>query len=133
MRQYVPQWQSIGIDRDRYLELLHYCRQYPKWKAEAASLLGTHGVRLDGMPHGSGVSDPVALAAERRMKVTADIDLVESCAAQVGGGWYTALIQHVCLRKRYLDIDPVLMPTSNRNAFFIAKKAFFSILNDRKG
>lgn len=60
MRHYIPNWEAIGIKRERYLELLHFCRQYPDWRTEAASLLGVHGQSLTGMPHGTSVGDPVA-------------------------------------------------------------------------
>ena len=61
--RYLPCWKQIGISQDRYTELLHFCRQYPEWKAEANSLLGIRAIKMDGLPHGSGKSDPVAAAA----------------------------------------------------------------------
>ena len=132
MRRYVPVWQSAGISKDRYIELLHYCRQYPEWLSEANSMLGTHAVNLDGMPHGTGVSDPVAAVAEKRSGLLYDIQLVEKCAAGAGEGWYTAVMQNVCMGKKYYEIDPILMPTSNRNAFFAARKKFFILLDRMK-
>ena len=126
MRHYIPHWESIGIKKERYLELLHFCRQYPDWKVEAASLTGPQGVKLDGMPHGSNVGDPVASAAERRHSLISRIQLVDDCAAAVGGGrWYTALIQNVCMGRPYAMLDSGLLPTSDRNSFFVARKAFF--------
>ena len=62
----MPCWKQIGISQDRYRELLHFCRQYPEWKTEANSLLGIRAIKMDGQPHGSGKSDPVAMAAEKR-------------------------------------------------------------------
>lgn len=133
MRRYIPAWDSIGIKKDRYLELLHFCRQYPEWKTEAASLVGTHGQKVDSMPHGSSVGDPVANAAERRAGLLAKIELVDQCARGVGGGvWYAALIQNVCMARPYSLIDPTLFPTSTRAAFFQSRKEFFILLNARK-
>lgn len=133
MRHYIPCWETIGIKKDRYLELLHFCRQYPEWKAEASSLVGTHGLKMDGMPHGSTVGDPVANSAERRAGLLSKIDTVDRCARGVGGGeWYTALIQNVCMGRSYSRIDATLFPTSKRQAFFRARKDFFSMLNLEK-
>ena len=129
-RNYIPCWDKIGISRERYLELLYFCRQYPRWKHEAASMLGIRGKALDGMPHGAGVGDPVAAQAERRERLLRKIDLVEGCARMIGSGdWYSALITNVCHGKPYAMIDPVMMPTSKKASFFKARREFFLALD----
>lgn len=134
MRQYVPHWEAIGIKKERYLELLHFCRQYPDWKTELSSLVGPSSVKFDGMPHGSFRGDPVAAAAERRMSLLERVRMVDDCAAAVDGGrWYTSLIQNICLARPYSLIDVVHLPSSNRTAFFRARKEFFIRLNAVKG
>lgn len=133
MRHYIPSWDAIGIKRERYLELLHFCRQYPDWKAEAASLLGVHGQAMDGMPHGSTVGDPVAAIAARRERLTNNIEIVDSCAASVEGGrWYPALIQNVCMGRSYSTLSVTVLPNSNRNSFFNARKEFFLALDMKR-
>ena len=128
--RYLPCWQQIGISKDRYQELLHYCRQYPEWKTEANSLLGIKAVKMDGQPHGSGKSDPVAMAAERRDRLLNKIQLVGDCAREIGGGeWYAAIIQNVCIGRPYEQMDRALMPTSEKNAFFKIRRMFFDLLN----
>lgn len=128
--RYLPCWQQIGISKDRYQELLHYCRQYPEWKTEANSLLGIRAVKMDGQPHGSGKSDPVAMAAERRDRLLTKIKMVDDCAREIGGGeWYAAIIQNVCIGRAYEQMDRALMPTSERNAFFKIRRMFFDRLN----
>ena len=130
--RYTPCWKQIGIAKDRYLELLHFCRQYPEWKIEASSLLGIRGLKMDGQPHGTVKTDPVATAAERREKLMQKIGIVEECAKTVGGGeWYEAIIQNVCMAKPYTTIDRALMPTSDKNAYFKRRREFFELL-DRK-
>ena len=128
--RYLPCWQQIGISKDRYQELLHYCRQYPEWKTEANSLLGIKAVKMDGQPHGSGKSDPVAMAAERRDRLLNKIQLVDDCAREIGGGeWYAAIIQNVCIGRPYEQMDSALLPTSDKNAFFKIRIMFFDLLN----
>ena len=134
MRHYIPSWDAIGIKKERYLELLHFCRQYPDWKTEAASLLGVHGQALDGMPHGTSVGDPVAAVAARREILLRKITLIDDCATAIEGGkWYTALIQNICLNRAYAALGELVLPNSNRNSFFTARKEFFLLLNARKG
>lgn len=133
MRTYMPHYQRYGLSAQRYNELRAFCLQYPLWKAEAESLLGVGGQKLNGMPHGSGVGDPVARAAERREKLIEKISLVESVARSVDDGrWYTALIQNCCLGRGLLMIDPAILPTSNRNAYYVARRTFYLALNELK-
>ena len=128
--RYLPCWKQIGISKDRYQELLHLCRQYPEWKTEANSLLGIKAVKMDGLPHGSDKSDPVAMAAERRDKLLSKIALVDDCAKGIeGGSWYASIIQNVCIGRPYEKMDRALMPTSKRNTFFKIRTAFFERLN----
>lgn len=129
----MPHYQRYGLSAQRYNELRAFCLQYPLWKAEAESLLGVGGQKLNGMPHGSGVGDPVARAAERREKLIEKISLVESVARSVDDGrWYTALIQNCCLGRGLLMIDPAILPTSNRNAYYVARRTFYLALNELK-
>lgn len=132
MRTYVPDYTDIGISRERYRELISFCRQYPEWKAEASSLLGVSAVKYSDMPTGSGVGDPVFRTAVRREKLISKIELVEHIADMIDGGqWRPALIQNICLGKALKFIDQTLLPTSRRDSFFKARRAFFVMLNER--
>ena len=131
--RYLPCWKQIGISQDRYRELLHFCRQYPEWKTEANSLLGIRAIKADGLPHGSGKSDPVAAAAEKREKLLERIAIVDACARAVdGGAWYASIIQNVCIGRPYEQMDRALMPTSDRNAYFKKRREFFDLLDKAK-
>ena len=130
--RYLPCWKQIGITMERYRELMYFCRQYPAWKTEANSLLGIRAIKMDGQPHGSGKSDPTAMAAERRDKLLTKIKLVDDCAREIGGGeWYAAIIQNVCIGKSYEQLDKALMPTNFRNEFFSMRRKFFELLNKK--
>ena len=131
--RYLPCWKQIGISPSRYSELLHFCRQYPEWKTEANSLLGIRAIKADGLPHGNGKSDPVAVAAEKREKLIEKIGLVDECAKAIDGGdWYASIIQNVCIGKPYEQMDRALMPTSDKNAYFKKRREFFDLLNKKK-
>ena len=131
MRTYLPDYSDIGIDRDRYRELLYHCRQYVRWKAEAASLLGVGAQQYSTMPHGSEPGDPVGKAVARRERLIDKCRTVERAAEQVDGGrWRAALIQNICMGTALYLIDPVILPTSRRNEYYKAKRQFFAILDD---
>ena len=131
--RYLPCWKQIGISQDRYRELLHFCRQYPEWKKEANSLLGIRAIKADGLPHGSGKSDPVAIAAEKREKLIEKITIVDNCARAVDdGAWFASIIQNVCIGRSYEQMDRALMPTSDKNAYFKKRREFFELLDKVK-
>lgn len=133
MRTSHPDYERHGISRARYAELRAYCMQYPQWKQEASSLLGVGAQQYSPMPHGSGTSDPVECAAERREQLLAKIEHVESTAQAIDNGrWYRALLLNVCDGIGLDSIDPAVLPTSNRNAFFIARRAFYIALHESK-
>ena len=130
-RNYIPSWDRIGISKDRYVELLRFCRQYRQWELEAESMLGVRGKALDGMPHGNGLGDPVAAAAGRRERLLRKMQLVEDCAMRVGGGkWFIALIHNVCDKMSYYEINPDMMPSLHKQDFYKARKEFFILLNE---
>lgn len=137
MRNYVPRnsetWQ---IDPDRYHELRAFCRQYPKWLSEAKSALELSSPRLDGMPRGTDVSDPTERAVEHRERLLRKIDLVEGCARDtLNGAWTKAIILNVCNSMSWeaiRDLYPESMRNSDRTKFFVARRAFFKLLDERK-
>lgn len=127
--RYTPVADQIGISKARYLELLHFCRQYDDWKREASSLLGISAIRMDGLPHGTGKSDPVARAAERRERLLAKMSLVEGCAKAGGEEWQQALIEHICRKTAWKDLKREILPTSDANTFYKHRREFFDMLN----
>jgi len=134
VRTYIPgTWE---ISKERYLELKAFCKQYPQWLTEAASVLGVSGARLDDMPHGTDPGDPTGRAVERREKVMAKIQLVERCAAVIDQGkWYQALILNCCNGMAYekiRDLHPETLKNSKIQAFFMARRLFFNLLDKEK-
>ena len=132
----------------RYKELKAFCRQYAEKKARAAALLGVSGsshveefVNADGLIEGvvtpsgkGGTSDPVARAAEKREELLADVEIIDKCAEAVAGGVFAkALILNICYGLGYDFVDKEILPTSNRNAYFDARRQFFSLLSRERG
>lgn len=143
-----------GISRYAYEELRAFCWQYPEKKTQADMLLGLSGhdnistyhvEKIDhegkkvkeeygtAMPRGGGISDPTASTALKRDRYLADCDLIDRIArATDGGGWEKALILNCCYRVGLTDIDPAILPSSHRNAFFQAKREFFFRLHEAR-
>ena len=130
MRTYRPDYVLCGISKYRYDELKAFCRQYGDKKTEAEALLSIGSPKLSGMPHASGVGDPVSRAVKRRERLLSDCEIIEHCAKGVDNGrFYTAIIRNACLGTAYKFLFDVL-PTNNRSAFYDARRAFYIRLND---
>ena len=135
MRIYVPgTWE---ISKERYLELRAFCRQYPQWKVEAASMLGVSGASMDDMPHGTDPGDPTGRTVERRERLLGKMQLVERCAVAVDrGAWFQALLLNVTLGTSWeiiRDLHPEMLKNSDRTKFFKARRMFFNLLDKEKG
>lgn len=118
------------ISRNAYAELRAFCRQYGEKKSKAAALADVSSPALTGMPHAPAVSDPVTRAVERREKLLRDCNMIERAASIPSeGAWYHALILNCCHGIGYLYIEPAVLPTTNRNDFFRARREFFWALH----
>lgn len=125
-----PPFIPHSISRYAYAELRAFCRQYGEKKSKAAALADVSSPALTGMPHAPGVSDPVTRAVERREKLLRDCNMIERAASIPSeGAWYHALILNCCHGIGYLYIEPAVLPTTNRNDFFRARREFFWALH----
>lgn len=60
-----------------YKTVVNFCLQYNELKDELLAIDGWHSGNQDGMPHGTGTSDPVANDAIRRAEIQKKIDVIE--------------------------------------------------------
>lgn len=119
-----------SISRYAYAELRAFCRQYSEKKSKAAALADVSSPALTGMPHATGTSDPVSRAVERRERLLRDCNMIEQAAAvPSNGAYYHALILNCCHGIGYIYMDPAILPTANRNAFFRARREFYWLLH----
>lgn len=133
MREYALKLDSYGISRDAYMELKYFCRQYDQKRREAASLLGVGSPAFDATPKGNTVGRPTESAAIKRESLLADVDLIDRCAKDVdNGAWYHALIDNCCRRVPWECLKPEDMGSSQKQAYFTARRQFFFLLHQRR-
>lgn len=65
------------LPKYKYRTVVNFCLQYHELKDELRSIDGWHSGNNDGMPHGTGTSDPVANDAIRREEIQKKIDIIE--------------------------------------------------------
>lgn len=88
-----------GISRAAYNELHSFCLQYDEKLARLNDAYSLKSPNLSGMPHGSGISDPTARAAELCEKYRNDIDLIEKTAKEVDPELAPFIIKNVTSEK----------------------------------
>lgn len=68
-KYYLPKYQ--------YKTVVNFCLQYHELKDELLAINGFHSSGQDGMPHGTGISDPTSGDAIRRAEIQKKIDIIE--------------------------------------------------------
>ena len=123
MRTWKLKLDKYGIQRDLYDELKAFCRQYgAKRERLRAVHSGFNDLSNDGMPRGSGVSDPTFNRALRAQKLSADIEVIErSIAEACEPGVRKAMLLNVAFNVRFEDLP---VPIS-RGKFFEERRLFF--------
>lgn len=130
-----------SITWDEYKELVYFCRQYARKRAEAESLLTLRistpqpVTASDGsaefLPHGSGgTSDPVAMIAEKRERLLADCQMIER-AAQIAGGDVAPWLLKCVTDKGGVRAILADAPISERSIYRLRRKFFF-VLHEMK-
>lgn len=93
MRRDAPQAWPYSADLHR--RAIAFAQGY-RDKLEKAENLIQRAPEIDGQPKGTGTSDPVAAAAERREKVTAEIRIVEGALEKIPEKYRHAVLRNAC-------------------------------------
>lgn len=124
---------KYDISPKRYKELCGFCEQYPEWK-EALKRMGV-GIKaqaMDGMPHGTGTSDPTALIALRRSEIEERINLIERVAAEADKEFAKQIILNVCYEMPYYQLNMSHGLHISRNSFYNRRRKFFYLLSKKR-
>ena len=121
---------KYGIDKNRYLELKYFCRQYPKWKRRITDLRnGYTPINLTGMPSGSGTTDNVAKAAIEAAELSKQCELIEQCCIEADNEIYQELLRNITEGIPYEYMTVYI----GRRQFYEARRKFFWLLDKKKG
>ncbi len=125
------------IDRERYYELKHFCRQYPIWKSAYNALDGLSRRPIDlALFHKPGLyigSDPTVRCAEAREFYLERIEMIEECAREADPELCTYIISYVTKGDTY----NVLKMRDNipccKDVFYESARRFFWLLSKVRG
>lgn len=85
------------IERERYYELKHFCRQYPIWKKAHAALdgLSRRPADLELFSETGETSDPTFRCVAARERYSRWMGMVEQCAREADPELYKYLMSYV--------------------------------------
>ena len=119
------------IERERYYELKHFCRQYPIWKKAYNSLdgLSKRPDDLELFRKTGQTSDPTARCVEAREFYARKIEMVEQCAHDADPMLYKYLMSYVTEGYAYSVLKVRDHIPCCKDAFYDAARRFFWLLN----
>ena len=122
------------ISKHRFLELYHFCMQYPEWKKELASL--THTVKAIGYSEeikGTGAGSPTERLVIKRAELEEKCKMIEQAAIEADAEIYPYILKGVTEEYasfRYLK-QTMKIPYE-RDTYYDRRKKFFWILSKIK-
>ncbi len=122
---------TYNLSKARYYELMYWCRQYPEWVAKVRQVCGVGNVQYDGMPHGTGTSNPTEAHVIATEEEQANIKLLEDTVAAVAEGWSKWLLVAVTQDATYDELRMKGIPCGRRQ-FYDGRRRFFYLLSQRK-
>ena len=124
---------QYGISKAAYDELHSFCLQYDEKLARLNDVYSLKSPNLSGMPHGSGISDPTARAAELCEKYRGDIELIQQTAKEIDEELAPFLIKNVTSDK----CPPWVLKTrygmeAGEKRFNLKRRQFYYLLAVKK-
>ena len=131
VRPEVSEKNPYYINRERYYELKHFCRQYPIWKKAYNALdgLSKRPADLELFTKPNQTSDPTTRCAEAREAYGKKIEMVEKCARDAS----PELAQYIMSYATKGDAYSVLRVRDHipcgKDMFYDVVRKFFWLLN----
>ena len=125
---------EFWIERHRYYELKHFCRQYPIWEKAYEGLDGLSKGHLD-LVHTSKtgtVSDPTAKCAEARLFYSERMDMIKRAAQEADAKLGDYILTGVTEGISYDWLRAKLGVPCCKNAYYELYRRFFWILNKER-
>lgn len=109
------------ISKHRYLELKHFCLQYPEWKRKLVDL-SYFPIAGDG--RSTDVAKPVEKMAEKREKYLRYMEMVEQSLIAADPDIYEWLLKGVTMEVSYSDLRAAGLPCS-KDYYYERYRKFF--------
>lgn len=117
------------LPKETFLMVIHYCKQYPTWKAELEAMTDTsRAITYDqDRVQTSNDSDPTSELAMRRAEISRKKELVEQTAKEVAGSMWHWLILGVCHDHPFHYLDHRGIPCGKDLYYKLRQKFYFEM------
>lgn len=120
---------SYNIGKHRFLELYHYCMQYPDWIKEIRELRGLRSHETGAA--GNGLSNPTASAAIKAAEISAKCKLIEDTAYEANKELAMYILAGVTDEEcTYKTLRARGMP-AGRNLYYNSRRKFYYLLSKK--
>lgn len=135
MRMEMSKNSKYYIDKDRKYELIHFCRQYPKWKEALRDVQGwsVKPLENDKVNTGNYISDPVARAAAIRKFYTDRMGLIEKAAYDADQELCDYIVKGVTEDLSYENLLLIHRIPCCRDVYYDRRAKFLWILDKLRG
>ena len=119
------------LPKQCFLTVYHHCLQYPEWKVEIGILrasLGAGGVNYDGMPHGTGISDPTSSAAMRLADLDMKMQQVKDTVYEVAPEIYQWLLKGVTEDRPFWYLHDMMRMPCEKDMYYDRRRKFYYLM-----
>lgn len=125
--------EKYEISKHRFLELYHFCMQYPEWKEELKSNTDTvKSIQITDMPISHNYQDQTLKLAERRIKLREKCETIEQTAIEADSELYQYIIEGVTkdyVTYRYLKM--IKNMPCGKNVYYDRRRKFYYLLSKK--
>lgn len=126
IRSEISKRNRYWIPKHRYLELRHFCLQYPDWKRDARDYVWKSSPMVS---KGTEWSNPTLRAVERREHSNRCISMVEKCAKAASSELWTYLLKAVTEDLSYVTLRMMDNIPCGRDMYYECYRKFFWLLD----
>ena len=134
VRPEVSKMNPYYIERERYYELKHFCRQYHIWKKAYNALdgLSRRPADLELFIQSNQTSDPTARCVEAREAYAHKIEMVERCAKEASPVLYKYIMKYVTKGDAYTVLKMRDSIPCGKDMFYDVARKFFWLLSKER-
>lgn len=131
VRPEVSEKNPYYINRERYYELKHFCRQYPIWKKahDALDGLSRRPADLELFSKPGQASDPTVRCVEAREYYSKRMEMIEKCAKEASPALYKYIMSYATNGDAYSVLKMRDHIPCSKEMFYDIARKFFWLLN----
>lgn len=120
------------IPKEKYLELKHFCLQYPDWKKACRNLLNIPGNTLHLGTKPTDYPDPTAATAIMLNEYSNKIEMIRSTAEEADSKLSNYILLSVTLGLSYPTLSTVYHIPCGKDMFYDRYRRFFWLLSNKR-